>query len=922
MPSSSSSQSSVCCTLDLNGDLAIDVFELRALALINSFPTFITNVSELQTFYDGVYTDTPTTFIRTAELPCSDLNSDDVIDIFEVRAVALINAFPTFVYDVATLQTFYDGIYTDTPTTFTDFPDVFCETSSEAAVSTPGTSTPGTSTPATSGESAAPEPSVSAISSLGQQVASSAAPSAAPSAPSTPAESSAGPEPSAPAESSIAPAESSAGPEPSTPADSSAGPGPSTPAESSEAPPEDSSAAPEASSAGPGPSTPAESSAGPEPSTPAESSVAPEDSSAAPPAGSSAGPEPSTPAESSEIPPVASSAAPPEDSSAAPPADSSAAPEASSAAPEASSAAPDASSAAPEASSDASSPAPVASSDQPSSATSSVMHASYVLCSAEPGASTGPGPSAGPSASAGPESSASAGPESSISAGPESSTSTPSVSTPSISMPSTSGNFQFSLFNDTNIGITAAGAPPEASETVVGEDLFSQAAADEEKYEPTPGDDVMPITRDDGTISFKGKVYGTKEEYLANNLSNDILLNKAGVTVITTGTKISGGVDTGEPCIIVGVSEKKALEDIDPADLLPSELEDGTKVDVVVIPKITFNSTCTGGGGGGCGTHATSYRPLIGGISAIETTGTACTIACIVKDSLDGKLVALTNNHCAGGLYDDTESFLETPDVGNALVPGVVGIDMLQPSPNDGGTNPSDKYGEVKRAKEKFWGTTSSFGGSSAENSTDCAVTSVDQNDAFTEIHDIHDGPFPFATKGEIAAHYSSSLSINGSGLPIWKSARTTGHVPPPTAYITGLNAAGNVSNGNPGDNNTAPYFGQLLIEGPSRFTQGGDSGAAILAKLGGKWKIVGLNFAGDAEGDLALANYISDVASDLSIESWDGSIIVPNVSSPYIQVSHNGRDVCYELVGATSSEPTHTADLEFETCAGCEPSC
>ena len=118
------------------------------------------------------------------------------------------------------------------------------------------------------------------------------------------------------------------------------------------------------------------------------------------------------------------------------------------------------------------------------------------------------------------------------------------------------------------------------------------------------------------------------------------------------GTKVVNGVDTGEPCVVIGVEQKVDISQLDEKDIIPERLSTNTKPDVVVMSKIFAHGSCKDGGGGGCPPHDEKYRPLIGGISAVEETGTACTLGAIVKDSTDGTLVALTNNHCAGLKYD------------------------------------------------------------------------------------------------------------------------------------------------------------------------------------------------------------------------------------------------------------------------------
>jgi hypothetical protein len=81
----------------------------------------------------------------------------------------------------------------------------------------------------------------------------------------------------------------------------------------------------------------------------------------------------------------------------------------------------------------------------------------------------------------------------------------------------------------------------------------------------------------------------------------------------------------------------------------------------------------------------------------------------------------------------------------------------------------------------------------------------------------------------------------------------------------------------------------------------GGDSGSTLIANFGGTWKIIGLVFAGNGvrynpnDGILfeqpstyGLACRIDDVANELSIKAWTGSIapVVDFTSIDYITVS------------------------------------
>jgi hypothetical protein len=428
---------------------------------------------------------------------------------------------------------------------------------------------------------------------------------------------------------------------------------------------------------------------------------------------------------------------------------------------------------------------------------------------------------------------------------------------PSESSSSENKNTKYSICVNTNIGIMAA--------------------------EATEAEEAM--------IEYNGKSYSSLEAFDANEMPRDVFMGKKNVVMAYAGTKVSNGVDTGEPCVVIGVKRKIPKDLIAEEDVIPDVLPDGVITDVIECPEIMALGTCTGGAGGGCPDHDIKYRPLQGGISAIEDGATACTLGVIVKDSTDGRLVALTNNHCAGLQYDPA---YKVPTNGNL---SAAGIDMLQPSPNDGGTNPADVYGTVKRAVSMEFGTDSI-----QDNIVDCAISTIATDDASTPILDLHEGPFPFATSAEY-----------GVGTEVVKSGRTTGNTPPPTTTITSTNANVNVSYG-AGDENLAPFSNQIIYTAATRFSQGGDSGSAALAVIGGEYKIIGLHFAGNGTGTLGVACHIENVASELGVEEWNGDIVVANNFADSISV--NG--VCYERVGGTEDDITHTVGATHIDCEDC----
>jgi hypothetical protein len=359
------------------------------------------------------------------------------------------------------------------------------------------------------------------------------------------------------------------------------------------------------------------------------------------------------------------------------------------------------------------------------------------------------------------------------------------------------------------------------------------------------------------------------------------LLAKSNVSVVFRGTKIKNGIDTKEPCVVVGVEKKLPLDLLKEDDLIPEVIKN-ERTDVQVFDKISSIATCTGGTGLVCSPHGDKYRPLIGGISATEEGGTACTLGALVKDSRDGKLVALTNNHCAGTFYNP--EFL-TPTSGT-LDPA--GINMMQPSPLDGGTE-ADIYGVVKRSVPMEFGTATA-----AFNIVDASISTIAVDDAGLQILEVDDGPFSFVARDDYVV-----------GTEVYKSGRTTGVTPLPATEVTAKSASANVSYGADPTNDVAPFFDQIICTAPTRFTQDGDSGSAIVAFINGAYQIIGLLFAANTSGTLAVVTPIEHIVSELEIEPWNGNVVVPYSTSNVIFVNGN----CYSLVGNVKSSVTHTED-------------
>jgi len=114
--------------------------------------------------------------------------------------------------------------------------------------------------------------------------------------------------------------------------------------------------------------------------------------------------------------------------------------------------------------------------------------------------------------------------------------------------------------------------------------------------------------------------YETYEDYCANELASQYL-HVGNVTVAFGGRKTIGGVVTDEPCVVIGVRRKFRKHEVPSGFMLPEKVGE-VRTDVIEFPPLYSSSTCTGESGEACFPHDQKYRPVIGGISAINEGST------------------------------------------------------------------------------------------------------------------------------------------------------------------------------------------------------------------------------------------------------------------------------------------------------------
>ena len=307
----------------------------------------------------------------------------------------------------------------------------------------------------------------------------------------------------------------------------------------------------------------------------------------------------------------------------------------------------------------------------------------------------------------------------------------------------------------------------------------------------------------------------------------------ANVVGIASGVKWSDGKPTGKPAIIVLVVQKLEEDLLDPADVIPKDVE-GVPTDVLAI-----GYPYAGGSeppGAGAQTLAKKVRPAKGGYSVGHYKITAGTISTGVYDILPGGTVSppangigippkyyiLSNNHV---LANENAASIGDP--------------ILQPGPYDGGTNPADLIGNLSR----FIPITFEPPTPRAQhnNLIDAAIAEAQFHDLDREIY--------------------WSGSVRGwrrkANVPVGTLVKKTGRTTNLTmGRITAINATIDVGYGG---GKIARFKDQFVTTGMSA---GGDSGSLVTTLDN---VAVGLLFAGSSTS--TIMNPIENVRSLLKVE-------------------------------------------------------
>lgn len=305
------------------------------------------------------------------------------------------------------------------------------------------------------------------------------------------------------------------------------------------------------------------------------------------------------------------------------------------------------------------------------------------------------------------------------------------------------------------------------------------------------------------------------------------------VVGMAVGVKWSDGEPTGEPALIVLVTQKLEKDQVSKADLVPKKLAD-MQTDVLAVG-YPFAGDCEPLDVGSQ-TLARRIRPAEGGYSVGHFKITAGTIATCVYDLLPGagvnppapgvgvppRYYILSNNHVLAN--------------SNAASPG---DPILQPGPFDGGVDPADRIARLSRFVPITFFPAVPL--ASHNNLVDAAIAEGQFHDLDREIY----------WSGYVRGwRRKANVTV---GTVVQKTGRTTNYT---TGRITAVNATIDVGFGG---GRVARFRDQIVT---TNISAGGDSGSLVTTTDD---VAVGLLFAGS--GVATILNQIENVRSLLRVE-------------------------------------------------------
>ena len=156
----------------------------------------------------------------------------------------------------------------------------------------------------------------------------------------------------------------------------------------------------------------------------------------------------------------------------------------------------------------------------------------------------------------------------------------------------------------------------------------------------------------------------------AQRMYQIMLMSKPNVVGVAVGYKSAHGDYSDEPSVVVLVQQKMPLSALSADDVIPREVG-GVRTDVYEIGHVVAQQIG----------HRDRYRPVIpSGVTMGHYQITAGTLGAVVRDRTSGERFLLSNNHVFANSND-----------------AQVGDSILQPSPLDGGLDPSDVVARLER---------------------------------------------------------------------------------------------------------------------------------------------------------------------------------------------------------------------------------
>jgi len=364
------------------------------------------------------------------------------------------------------------------------------------------------------------------------------------------------------------------------------------------------------------------------------------------------------------------------------------------------------------------------------------------------------------------------------------------------------------------------------------------------------------------------------------------------VHTVCLGRKFVGGQDTGRIAIVFGVDAKLPRDQIPRGELIPASLTiDGQTVETDVQERLRVEMvSCYAAGSPEIArlqpsaSGAAMLLPMRGGQEIIQfPTGwepaagggfqiALGTLGFFAVDNSDGKIVGITNSHVA---IDKRVYCSERENDGyNVVDPILWPADGQEYPPGALSANGGGSLFMVSTAVKRYVPVSLSN-----TNYSDVAVLAINPNAidansykiwAPTTVSDPFTSFLPFATTAEIDGLVASNPRLYSTG-------RTTG----PKGFVDAascrlrtyaVGASALVSDSSLG---VDIDWGDTIVfeyeDASANPVAGGDSGSALVALIGGTYKIIGLVFAGNSQ--VGIASRIDRVAAEMNIRAWDGTL-------------------------------------------------